>query len=126
MIGGQPLLQAIFAMLFLDLAWVSSVMKSRYSVAVRQVQGSAMVVRPGYAITAYVLLAVAVALVMWQTAGLSRRAAVAVAALWGALLYGVYAFTVLAIFKDFPVSTAVLDLVWGGVLFGLSVLAGRL
>ncbi|HGU7244261.1 TPA: DUF2177 family protein [Legionella pneumophila] len=37
-------------------------------------------------------------------------------ALLGAIIYGIYDFTCLAIFKDFPVGMAFLDWLWGIVL----------
>ncbi len=41
----------------------------------------------------------------------------------GAATYAVYDFTVLAVRDDFRPSSAVLDTLWGGVLFGLTFLA---
>lgn len=37
-------------------------------------------------------------------------------ALMGAIIYGVYDFTCLAIFKDFPISMGIADWLWGIVL----------
>ena len=37
----------------------------------------------------------------------------------GAAVYAVYDFTVLAVFKDYPLWIAVADTIWGGVLFAI-------
>lgn len=38
-------------------------------------------------------------------------------AVLGAIIYGVYDFTCLAIFKDFPIGMGLLDWVWGTLLY---------
>ena len=38
--------------------------------------------------------------------------------LLGLFVYGVYDMTTLAVFKKYTVSVAIMDMIWGGVLFG--------
>jgi uncharacterized membrane protein len=40
-------------------------------------------------------------------------------ALIGLMAYGTYDFTCLALFKDYPLSAALVDFAWGGLLTGL-------
>lgn len=48
--------------------------------------------------------------------------ALSLSALFGALLYGVYAFTAKAIFLNFAWRLAVMDVIWGAILFFLITL----
>ena len=41
---------------------------------------------------------------------------------YGLVLYGTYAFTLAAMFKTFPFEIALLETIWGGTLFTLSLL----
>jgi uncharacterized membrane protein len=41
-------------------------------------------------------------------------------AVLGAVIYGVYDFTCLAIFKDFPITMGLVDWIWGIVLYSWS------
>jgi uncharacterized membrane protein len=43
------------------------------------------------------------------------------AGLLGAVIYGVYNFTCIAVFKDFPIDTATVDISWGIFLYGGTV-----
>jgi uncharacterized membrane protein len=42
------------------------------------------------------------------------------AALFGLIIYAVYEFTNLSLFKNWSVLTAIIDTIWGAVLFGLT------
>ena len=42
------------------------------------------------------------------------------AALFGLIVYAVYEFTNLSLFKNWSVLTAIIDTIWGAVLFGLT------
>ncbi len=118
-------LVASIVMLALDGAWIALVMKQVYTRTVQQVQGHAMRVRAGPAVLAYIMLSAALLLVVWHTYNMSLWQSVLVAAAWGGVLYGTYAFTAASVFAQFPLTVAALDCVWGAVLFGLSVLIAR-
>ena len=42
------------------------------------------------------------------------------AALFGLIVYAVYEFTNLSLFKNWSILTAIIDTIWGAVLFGLT------
>ena len=48
-----------------------------------------------------------------------KRASVTDAFLLGFVIYGIYEFTNMALFKDWRWTTAILDTIWGGILFSL-------
>jgi uncharacterized membrane protein len=79
-----------------------------------KIQGGAPVVmRLWPAIVVYVALAY---LLIQQTSPLG-------AALNGSAVYAVYDFTNLVLFKDYKLSFAVQDTVWGGILFAAAYMA---
>lgn len=51
---------------------------------------------------------------------ISKNKSVKDAALLGLVIYAVYEFTNLALFKNWSVLTVILDTTWGAVLFGLT------
>lgn len=64
----------------------------------------------------YLLFALSVVVFILPLSNHSPYSAAIYGAILGAIIYGVYDFTCLAIFKNFPVSTGLLDWVWGIVL----------
>jgi uncharacterized membrane protein len=51
---------------------------------------------------------------------IQRNRSVKDAALLGFVIYGVYEFTNMSLFKDWSILTAIIDTTWGTVLFGLT------
>lgn len=51
---------------------------------------------------------------------IQRHRSVKDAALLGFVIYGVYEFTNMSLFKDWSILTAIIDTTWGTVLFGLT------
>ncbi len=45
------------------------------------------------------------------------------AVILGSSIYGIYAWTVYALLKNWTLKVAVIDTIWGGILFGLTTLA---
>jgi uncharacterized membrane protein len=43
----------------------------------------------------------------------------------GIFVYGVYETTVLSVFKNYTVGIAIMDIMWGGILFSLSSILFR-
>ena len=78
-----------------------------------KIQGSPVSMKLAPAAVVYIALAF---LLLQQTS-------VVQAAFSGAATYAVYDFTNLAIFKDYTLQFALMDSVWGGVLFGAAFLA---
>ena len=75
-----------------------------------KIQGGPLKVAPLAAVAVYVALA-------WL---LIQQTSVMGAFLNGAAIYAVYDFTNLTIFKDYSLTMAVADTVWGGCLFAIS------
>jgi uncharacterized membrane protein len=96
-----------FAMVLLDLPWLTFI-GGDYNAAIEKIQGGRNVrMRP----IAGVIVYPALAYLALKPMSLKE------AFLMGACVYAVYDFTVLAVFKDYPLYLAVGDTIWGGLLF---------
>jgi len=94
-------------MVVLDLPWLLLI-GGDYNAAVQTIQGGRNVrMRPIAGLVVYPALAY----LALKTTSLKE------AFLMGASVYAVYDFTVLAVFKDYPLYLAVGDTLWGGILF---------
>ena len=97
-----------------DMPWLYMISGS-YAKAIVSVQsGSAPEYRIAAALPVYIGLAYL----------LTLAHSVDQAFLIGAACYAVYDFTVLALFKKYPLWIAIADTLWGGVLFSLAFMAG--
>jgi uncharacterized membrane protein len=99
----------IVLLLLVDLPWLWLI-GGAYSSAVKKIQGGRdAVMSPLPALVVYPALAY-----------LLLKAKSVEEAFWiGAATYAVYDFTVLAVFKDYPLYLAVGDTLWGGALFSI-------
>ena len=96
-----------FLMVLIDLPWLS-VIGGDYTAIVRTIQGGREVrMRPLAGVVVYP----AMAFLALKTTSLRD------AFLTGLAVYAVYDFTVMAVFKDYPLYMAVADALWGAFLF---------
>jgi uncharacterized membrane protein len=94
-------------MALLDLPWLGLI-GTPYMNTVRMIQGGREArTRP----LAGAIVYLAMAYLVLQTTSLFG------AFLTGMAVYAVYDFTVFALFKDYPIHLAIVDSIWGGVLF---------
>ena len=94
-------------MVFVDLPWLS-IIGGHYSDIARTIQGGREVrMRPLAGAVVYP----AMAFLALKTVSLKD------AFLTGLAVYAVYDFTVMAVFKDYPLYMAVADALWGAFLF---------
>ena len=113
---------ALIALLFFDVAWIT-MHKTMYGDLITSVQKT----KPEYyipgAIACYVCIYAL--LVLYVLPGFKRDiqdgfwTAICRVWLFGALVYGIYDFTSLAIYKAFTWEAAIIDALWGGTLFAL-------
>jgi uncharacterized membrane protein len=105
-----------FLIFLLDLPWLSFI-GGDYSAIVRKIQGGSEArMRPLAGAVVYPALA----FLALRTKNLKD------AFLTGAAVYAVYDFTVMAVFKDYPLYIALGDTLWGGILFtGVRYLADK-
>lgn len=103
--------RAVVIMLILDLLWITQVMGPKYQVMIRNIQGSAMQVNYLWATMAYLSM-----IIGYHYLARSSWTALVL----GLTIYAVYDFTAAAVLKDWNMSLALLDILWGGALFLLT------
>ena len=110
---------AFFVFIISDMIWLGFIAKNLYFQHYRPwlnlVDGQ---LNPLWwaALMVYLLFALSVVVFIIPLAHSSPFLAACYGATLGAIIYGVYDFTCLAIFKDFPIGMGFLDWLWGMVL----------
>ena len=103
-----------------DLLWLKYAVKNLWEDNVRSVQKSDMQVNIKYALLSYIVIIIGVYLfVVKKTTNVKEG--MIYGFIYGFILYAVFDFTNLAIFKDFSLKTAVIDMLWGGFLTSVAV-----
>lgn len=105
-------------LLIIDLAWLMLFFGKKFGQMAYNIQGEAMTLKPVYGFIAYLLLGIGVTYF-----GINRvnkdepiKSSIINGGLFGLVCYGIFDFTNLAIFKDYQLSTAIIDTLWGGFL----------
>ncbi|HAT8178289.1 TPA: DUF2177 family protein [Legionella pneumophila] len=117
---------AFFIFIVTDMIWLGFIARNLYFDQYQQwLRLSEGQLKPIWwsALLVYLLFALSIVVFIIPLAKTSLPYAALYGALLGAIIYGVYDFTCLAIFKDFPVGMAFLDWLWGIVLCSWSSIA---
>lgn len=92
-----------------------------YSHMILDVQKTAMSVRIWPAIVAYIIMYIGMILIVIpmikMTGDYSTWNIFKIAGLFGFCVYGIWNMTNMAIFKDFPLQTAIMDTTWGTFIY---------
>lgn len=99
---------ALLLLILFDLPWLLAIGETAQKMILR-IQGSELQLRMAPALVVYIALAYLVT--KTETPLEAFKVGVAV--------YAVYDFTNLAMFKNYTVSFAILDSLWGGILMGM-------
>lgn len=120
------ILLAIGFVLALDAVWLG-LMKSAYASQVQRVQHSPLKVKYVYALASYICVVIGIVVFAVPLAKKSGYSTPLAALIYGGglglVVYGVWNFTNLAVFKDFGVTMALVDLSWGITLYTLVTFA---
>ena len=98
----------------LDFIWIGGYLLDHFKPMIQRVQKEPMVTQPHKVIISYIIL---IALI---TILIPKCESIAEAFLIGFLVYGVYDSTNYATLKEWDPSIALVDSLWGGVLFALT------
>ena len=117
---------SIFILLILDFLWIGLFMKNRYQNEIKQIQGTPMSVNITYAVVSYVLMAVGLVLFVLPNIRSKHRLldSLKYGFLFGIVVYGIYDFTAAAVISKWNMTTAILDVLWGGTVFFLASYIG--
>ena len=110
-------------LLILDFIWITMYMGSKYETLITNIQGSSIKFNLIYAIFAYLLMIIGLYKFVLPKINLNDitfKNCFFNAFLFGVVLYGVYNFTLLTIFKKWDIQLAIIDISWGGLLYFLS------
>ncbi len=116
-------LLSMIVMMLLDGIWLGFIAKSYYYQAyghILRLENDQLQPIWWAAFLVYVLLVFGVNFYGLSYAKESIFTAVWRSALFGLVVYGVYDFTCLSLFKSWPIGMTLIDWIWGGVLCGLT------
>ena len=110
-------------LLVLDLIWLKIYMGPRYIIMINKIQGSEMKVNNIYAFFSYLLMVIGLntfVLPKLNFKNINVKDCLKYGFLFGIILYGVYDFTCGAVFAKWNTKLALIDVLWGGVVYFLS------
>lgn len=109
-------------LLILDVVWLNVVMKKRYGRMIPQIQGSKMALNYYSATLSYVFMIIG--LNVFVIPHIDEKnlitSSLKFGFTFGLILYGVYDFTAGAVLTNWDFRLALLDVLWGGVVFFLT------
>jgi uncharacterized membrane protein len=108
------MLLLIIVPLILDFIFLSLI-SNRISIIISKIQGSKMKVNMFYATIVYVFICTQLYFIYVNHVSLQN------AFMIGASTYGIYEFTNMTLLKDWDYKMAILDTLWGGILYSLSI-----
>ena len=118
----NKLIISSFLLLALDLIWLKGYMGNEYRKMIRKIQGSDMQVNTVYAIMSYALMIIG--LNVFVIPNINRdnlmMDSLKYGFLFGIVLYGVYDFTIGAVLKGWNFKLALIDVLWGGIVYFLA------
>ena len=110
---------SIIILLVLDILWLKLFMIEKYRGLVFNIQNSKLEGDVYYAIPAYILMVLG--LLHFVLPNIKSETlfndSIQYGALFGIVLYGVYNFTCGAVFKNWDINIALLDIFWGGFVY---------
>ena len=101
-------------------------MGSQYSVLVKNIQGSNMKTNIIYGFFAYFLMVIGLnnfVLPKLDTQNINFKSCLSSGFLFGIIVYGVYDFTCAAVLKDWDIKLALIDILWGGIVYFMACLS---
>lgn len=104
-------------LVFIDLVYLSMIGKSSFEKTVSAIQGSKLVVNVPPTIFTYILMVIILNYFI-----ISANKPAFDAFILGFCAYGIFDFTNLAIFKNYTLKTAIMDTLWGAILFYVTTL----
>ena len=113
------LFKAIITLSLLDFIYLKST-GNIYSKLINKIQTTPLQMRFYSAIIVYILI-----FIMWivfiynNKDNYSLKENIGRAFLLGSTTYGIYDFTNHAIFKNWPLSISIMDMIWGGILYSI-------
>jgi uncharacterized membrane protein len=106
-------IKILLLLLILDFIWIGLIFKNYFSPMINEIQNSPMKVRILPAIISYIFLFLLAIIFLPKCKNVYESF------LLGFCVYGVYDATNLATIKKWNYSVAIVDMLWGGILFSV-------
>ena len=110
-------------LLVLDFMWLGGFMAPRYGVMIKKIQGSPMNTNMMYAVFSYLLMIIGLqhfVLPNLDFNNITVKDCLKYGFVFGLVVYGVYDFTAAAVIKNWDINLALIDVLWGGIVYFLS------
>ena len=117
---------ATIVLLVLDVLWVTLYMRNAYKKQVQDIQGTQMKSRVYLGAIAYILMVVGLNMFVLPNIrkGHELIDSLKYGATFGLVVYGIYDMTAAAVFKDWDLKLATVDIIWGSFVFFISAYVG--
>jgi uncharacterized membrane protein len=110
---------APFILFTLDIIWLSLFMKKRFNRIIKNIQNEEANYNIIYASISYIIMIIG--LFIFVLPNITKENALndslKYGGLFGLVIYGIFDFTNLALFKNYELSTAIFDVIWGSLLY---------
>lgn len=95
-----------------------SILNSTWNEAVTNIQGEPLTIRNKvFPVMAYILIVLGIRIFVYPYFVLGDvQTGLVIGLIWGLITYGIFDFTNLSIFKNYPTGLAIIDTIWGGIL----------
>jgi uncharacterized membrane protein len=99
-----------------------TILNSKWNYHVAEIQGSSIKIRSViFPVIAYILIVIGIRLFVYPYFVLGDiKIGFIMGLVWGVITYGIFDFTNLTLFEDYPLGLAITDTLWGGMLAALT------
>ena len=113
---------SLFVIAAIDIPVLSQIMYPMWKKMIPTIQNHPMVVNKLYALVAYLLLALAISIFSIPNIRSTEiiRDSIFYGGSLGIIIYGIFDFTNLAIFKKYKLKVGIIDTLWGGLLLSVA------
>lgn len=110
---------AVTTLLILDFMWIYLYMGKNYQKLIPRIQGAAPQYNGVWALVAYSLMVLGLLTFVLPNVDKNRpvETSLEYGAVFGLVVYGIYDATCGAVFKDWDVSLAIVDILWGSFVY---------
>ena len=111
----------LFTVLLLD-GIMLYFLHGRWNKAITDIQGESLSVRNKiFPVVAYILIVLGIRIFVYPYfVDGDIMKGLMMGFMWGIITYGIFDFTNLSLFKDYPIGLALFDTLWGGILAALT------
>ena len=95
-----------------------SILNSTWNEAITNIQGEPLTIRNKvFPVVAYILVVLGIRIFVYPYFVLGDvKTGLIMGLIWGLITYGIFDFTNLSLFKNYPTGLAIIDTIWGGIL----------